>query len=143
MNNITTTYYDDAVKTSSQPLLPLVCYFHKDSRPDKLSGSALTGVQQYMGNRIPDLTGNVVFIDFAQNEDSAPLLRGALAYTQPTRGCKLNDYGIIETDYDFGSESSYYVCLCTNMNQTRLYLGVYCSSKVTDLNKGTIFEILP
>lgn len=143
LNNITTTYYDDAVKTSTQRLLPLVCYYHKDSQPDKLNGSALTGVQPYMGNRIPDLTGNVVFIDFAQNEDSAPLLRGALAYTQPTRGCKLNDYGIIETDYDFGSESSYYVCLCTNMNQTRLYLGVYCSSKVTDLNKGTIFEILP
>ena len=143
MNNITTTYYDDAVKTSSQPLLPLVCYYHKDSQPDKLNGSALTGVQPYMGNRIPDLTGNVVFIDFAQNEDSTPPLRGALAYTEPTRGCKLNDYGIIETDYDFGSESSYYVCLGTNMNQTRLYLGVYSSSKVTDLNKGTIFEILP
>lgn len=143
LNNITTTYYDDAVKTSTQRLLPLVCYYHKDSQADKLNGSALTGVQPYMGNRIPDLTGKVVFIDFAQNEDSAPPLRGALAYTEPTRGCKLNDYGIIETDYDFGSESSYYVCLGTNMNQTRLYLGVYGSSKVTDLNKGTIFEILP
>lgn len=143
LNNITTTYYDDAVKTSSQRLLPLVCYYHKDSQPDKLNGSALTGVQPYMGNRIPDLTGNVVFIDFAQNEDSTPPLRGALAYTKPTRGCKLNDYGIIETDYNFGSKSSYYVCLGTNMNQTRLYLGVYGSSKVTDLNKGTIFEILP
>ena len=143
LNNITTTYYDDAVKTSSQRLLPLVCYYHKDSQSDKLNGSALTGVQPYMGNSIPDLTGNVVFIDFAQNEDSTPPLRGALAYTKPTRGCKLNDFGIIETDYDFGSESSYYVCLGTNMNQTRLYLGVYSSSKVTDLNKGTIFEILP
>lgn len=143
LNDITTTYYDDAVKTSSQRLLPLVCYYHKDSQPDKLNGSALTGVQPYMGNRIPDLTGNVVFIDFAQNEDSTPPLRGALAYTKPTRCCKLNDYGIIETDYNFGSESSYYVCLGTNMNQTRLYLGVYGSSKVTDLNKGTIFEILP
>lgn len=143
LNNITTTYYDDAVKTSSQRLLPLICYYHKESRPDKLNGSALTGVQPYMGNRIPDLTGNVVFIDFAQNEDSAPPLRGALAYTKPTRCCKLNDYGIIETDYNFGSKSSYYVCLGTNMNQTRLYLGVYGSSKVTDLNKGTIFEILP
>lgn len=143
LNNITTTYYDDAVKTSSQRLLPLVCYYHKDSQPDKLNGSALTGVQPYMGNRIPDLTGKVVFIDFAQNEDSPPPLRGALAYTRPTRGCKLNDFSIIETDYNFGDESSYYVCLGTNMNQTRLYLGVYGSSKVTDLNKGTIFEILP
>lgn len=143
LNDITTAYYNEAVKTSTQRLLPLVCYFHKDSRPDKLSGSALTGVQPYMGNRIPDLTGNVVFTDFAQNEESKPPVRGVLAYTRPTRSCKLNDFSIIETDYNFGSESSYYVCLGTNMNQTRLYLGVYGSSKVTDLNKGTIFEILP
>ena len=143
LNDITTAYYNDAVKTSTQRLLPLVCYFHKDSRPDKLSGSALTGVQPYMGNRIPDLTGSVVFTDFAQNEESKPPVRGVLAYTRPTRSCKLNDFSIIETDYNFGSESSYYVCLGTNMNQTRLYLGVYCSFKVTDLNKGTIFEILP
>lgn len=143
LNDITTAYYNEAVKTSTQRLLPLVCYFHKDSRPDKLSGSALTGVQPYMGNRIPDLTGNVVFTDFAQNEESKPPVRGVLAYTRPTRSCKLNDFSIIETDYDFGSESSYYVCLGTNMNQTRLYLGVYGSFKVTDLNKGTIFEILP
>ena len=137
LNNITTAYYNDAVKTSTQRLLPLVCYFHKDSRPDKLSGSSLTGVQPYMGNRIPDLTGSVVFTE------SKPPVRGVLAYTRPTRSCKLNDFSIIETDYNFGSESSYYVCLGTNMNQTRLYLGVYGSSKVTDLNKGTIFEILP
>ena len=143
LNDITTAYYNEAVKTSTQRLLPLVCYFHKDSRPDKLSGSALTGVQPYMGNRIPDLTGNVVFTDFAQNEESKPPVRGVLAYTRPTRSCKLNDFSIIETDYNFGSESSYYVCLGTNMNQTRLYLGVYGSFKVTDLNKGTIFEILP
>ena len=143
LNDITTAYYNEAVKTSTQRLLPLVCYFHKDSRPDKLSGSALTGVQPYMGNRIPDLTGSVVFTDFAQNEESEPPVRGVLAYTRPTRSCKLNDFSIIETDYNFGSESSYYVCLGTNMNQTRLYLGVYGSSKVTDLNKGTIFEILP
>ena len=143
LNDITTAYYNEAVKTSTQRLLPLVCYFHKDSRPDKLSGSALTGVQPYMGNRIPDLTGNVVFTDFAQNKESKPPVRGVLAYTRPTRSCKLNDFSIIETDYNFGSESSYYVCLGTNMNQTRLYLGVYGSFKVTDLNKGTIFEILP
>ena len=143
LNDITTAYYNDAVKTSTQRLLPLVCYFHKDSQPDKLSGSALTGVQPYMGNRIPDLTGSVVFTDFAQNEESKPPVRGVLAYTRPTRSCKLNDFSIIETDYNFGSESSYYVCLGTNMNQTRLYLGVSGSFKVTDLNKGTIFEIPP
>jgi hypothetical protein len=33
--------------------------------------------------------------------------------------------------------------LGTNGDQTRLYLGVYGSMKVTDFNKGTIFEIVP
>lgn len=143
LNEVTTTYYNEAVKTSPQRLSPLVCYFHKDSRPDKFTGSALTGVQPYMGNRIPNLTGSVVFTDFAQNEESKPPVRGVLAYTSARRNCKLNDFSIIEVDYDFGSQSSYYVCLGTNMNQTRLYLGVYGSAKVTDFNKGTIFEIIP
>ena len=84
-----------------------------------------------------------MFTDFAQNEESKPPVRGVLAYTRPTRSCKLNDFSIIETDYNFGSESAYYVCLGTNMNQTRLYLGVYASANVADFGKGTIFEIVP
>ena len=143
LNEITIAYYNEAVKTSVQRLSPLACYFHKDSRPDKFGGSALTGVQAYMGSKIPDLTGSVVFTDFARNEESEPPKRGVLAYTRATINCKLNDFSIIETDYNFGSQSAYYVCLGTNLNQTRLYLGVYGSANVTDLNKGTIFEILP
>jgi hypothetical protein len=50
---------------------------------------------------------------------------------------------VIQTDYDFGSQSAYYVSLGTNLNQTRLYLGVYGSMKVTDFNQGTVFEIVP
>lgn len=143
LNEITITYYNEAVKTSSQRISPLACYFHKDSRPDKFDGSALTGVQPYMGNNIPDLTGSVVFTDFAQNEESKPPVKGVLAYTKSTKDSKLNDFSVIETDYDFGSESAYYVCLGTNMNQTRLYLGVYASANVADFGKGTIFEIVP
>lgn len=143
LNDIRIAYYNEAVTTSPQYLLPLTCYFHRDSRPDKFTGSALTGVQPYMGNRIPDLTGSIVFTDFAQNEESEPPIRGVLAYTRATRNCKVSDFSIIDIDYDFGSQSSYYVCLGTNMNQSRLYLGVYGSSKVTDFNKGTIFEIVP
>ena len=56
---------------------------------------------------------------------------------------KQNDFSVIETDYDFGSQSSYYVSLGTNLNQSRLFLGVYNSTRVTDLNQGTIFEIVP
>ena len=143
LNEITITYYNEAVKTSAQRISPLACYFHKDSRPDKFDGSALTGVQPYMGNNISDLTGSVVFTDFAQNEESKPPVKGVLAYTKSTKDSKLNDFSVIETDYDFGSESAYYVCLGANMNQTRLYLGVYTSANVADFGKGTIFEIVP
>lgn len=143
LNEITITYYNEAVKTSAQRISPLACYFHKDSRPDKFDGSALTGVQPYMGNNIPDLTGSLVFTDFAQNEESKPPVKGVLAYTKSTKDSKLNDFSVIKTDYDFGSESAYYVCLGTNMNQTRLYLGVYASANVADFGKGTIFEIVP
>lgn len=143
LNEITITYYNEAVKTSAQRISPLACYFHKDSQPDKFGGSALTGVQPYMGSNIPDLTGSVVFTDFAQNEESDPPVRGVLAYTKSTKDSKLNDFSVIETDYDFGSGSAYYVCLGANMNQTRLYLGVYASANVADFGKGTIFEIVP
>lgn len=134
-------YYDEAVKTSTLRLQPLTCYYHKDSRPDKFGATALTGVQPYMGNQISDLTGNIVFIDLARNEDSPPPHRGVLAYTNPRSDCKVNDFSIINTDYNFGSESSYYVSLGTNLDQTKLYLGVYSSMNVTNYNQGTIFEI--
>lgn len=143
LNEITIAYYNETIKTLAQRLSPLACYFHKDSRPDKFGGSALTGVQPYMGNKIHDLTGSVVFTDFARNEESKPPVRGVLAYTKATINCKLNDFSIIETNYNFASQPAYYVCLGTNMNQTRLYLGVYGSANVIDFNKGTIFEIIP
>jgi hypothetical protein len=139
----TIAYYNDTVKTSVQRLQPLTSYFHKDPRPDKFGGTALTGVQSYMGNGIPGLTGSVVFTDLARNEESQPPVRGVLAYTRVRTDCKLNDFSVIETDYDFGSQSAYYVSLGTNLNQTRLYLGVYGSMSVTDFNQGTVFEIVP
>ena len=139
----TIAYYNDAVKTSVQRLQPLTSYFHKDPRPNKFGGTALTGVQAYLGNGIPGLTGSVVFTDFARNEESGPPIRGVLAYTRVRTDCKLNDFSVIETDYNFGSGSAYYVSLGANLNQTRLYLGVYGSMNVTDFNQGTIFEIVP
>ncbi|WP_409346129.1 PQQ-dependent sugar dehydrogenase [Paenibacillus sp. MBLB4367] len=135
-------YYNEAVRTSVRRLQPLTSYFHKDPRPDKFGGTALTGVQPYMGNGIPDLTGSVVFTDLARNEGSAPPVRGVLAYTRVRTDCKRNDFSVIETDYPFGSQSAYYVSLGTNLNQTRLYLGVYGSMKVADRNQGTVFEIV-
>lgn len=139
----TLAYYNDAVKTSVQRIQPLISYFHKDPRLDKFGGTALTGVQSYMGNSIPDLTGSVVFTDFARNEGSQPPIRGVLAYTRIKTDCKLNDFSVIETNYNFGPQAAYYASLGTNLNQTRLYLGVYGSMNVTDFKQGTVFEIVP
>ena len=136
----TIAYYNEAISTSTKRILPLTCYYHIDSRPDKFSGNALTGVQPYMGYEIPDLTGCIVFINFAKIGESPA--RGALAYTKARTECKLNDYSVIETDYSPGSQSAYYVSLGTNLNQSRLYLGVYGSANVTELNLGTVFEIV-
>ncbi|WP_425803050.1 PQQ-dependent sugar dehydrogenase [Desulfitobacterium sp. Sab5] len=139
----TMAYYNEAVKTSVRRLQPLISYFHKDPRPDKFGGTALTGVQPYMGNGIPDLTGSVVFTDLARKEKSQSPVRGVLAYTRVGTDCQLNDFSVIETDYNFGSQSAFYMCLGTNLDQTRLYLGVYGSMKVADFNQGTVFEIVP
>ena len=78
----TMAYYNEAVTTSGTRLPPLTSYFHQDQRPDKFGGTALTGVQAYMGNGIPGLTGSVVFTDLARDEDSQPPTRGVLAYTR-------------------------------------------------------------
>lgn len=139
----TIAYYTEAVTTSVRRLPPLTSYYHKDPRPDKFGGTALTGVQAYIGNAIPNLTGSVVFTDLARNEETGPPVRGVLAYTRVRTDGKLNDFSVIETDYNFGPQSAYYVSLGTNLNQTRLYLGVNGSMKVTDFNQGSVFEIVP
>jgi hypothetical protein len=139
----TIAFYNEAIKLLGSRLLPLTSYFHKDPRPEKFWGTALTGVHPYMGKGIPALTGNIVFTDLARKEETRTPVKGVLAYSRLRADCKLNDFSVIETDYDFGEESAYYVSLGTNQDQTRLFLGVYGSMKVTDLNQGTIFEIVP
>ncbi|MGM0889695.1 MAG: PQQ-dependent sugar dehydrogenase [Bacillota bacterium] len=141
LNEKITAYYNEAAALSGRRLQPLTSYFHEDTRPDKFGGTAITGVQAYMGERIPALTGSVVFTDLAR-KDSQPKVRGVLAYTTVRPNGEQNDFSVIQTDYDFGSKSAYYVNLGTNLDQTRLYLGVYGSMKVTDFNQGTIFEIV-
>ncbi|NLP34498.1 MAG: PQQ-dependent sugar dehydrogenase [Clostridiales bacterium] len=143
LNEKIIAYYDEAIKTSVQRIHPLTNYYHMDPRPDKFSGTALTGVKPYMGYGIPELTGSVVFTDFVRKEEAGAPARGVLAYARVRSDCKIDDYHIIETDYDFGSRSAYFTCLGSNLAQTRLYLGVYGSMNVTDVNQGTIFEIVP
>ncbi|WP_079911311.1 sorbosone dehydrogenase family protein [Paenibacillus sp. 32352] len=139
----TIAYYNETVMTSARRLQPLVSYFHQDPRPDKFGGTALTGVQPYGGNGIPALTGSVVFIDLARSEGSRPPVRGVLAYSRAQTDCRPSDFSVIETDDPFGSQSAYYVSLGTNLDQTRLYLGVYGSMKVADFHQGSVFEIVP
>ncbi|MFC5404804.1 PQQ-dependent sugar dehydrogenase [Cohnella soli] len=142
LSDKTIAYYADAVKTTALRLQPMTSYFHEDSRPGKFGGTALTGVQAYMGTEIPGLTGSVVFTDLARSE-SKPPVRGVLAYTKGNADCRTRDYHVIETDYDFGNQSAYFVSLGTNLNQTRLYLGVYGSMKVADYQQGTVYEMVP
>lgn len=136
-------YYNDAVVTSAKRIQPTISYFHEDPRPDKFGGTALTGVQPYMGNSIPGLARSVVFVDFARREETETPVRGVLAHTRVRSDCRPSDFSVIETNYDFGPQSAYYVSLGTNLNQTRLFLGVYGSASVTDFNKGAVFEIIP
>ena len=135
----TIAYYNEAVKTSVELLPPLTSYFHKDPRSEKFEGTALTGVKAYMGNGIPALTGSVVFADLTRKEKSQSPARGVLAYARIGTA----DYSVIQTDYNFGTQSAYYVSLGTNLDQTILYLGVYGSMKVTDYNQGTVLGIMP
>ncbi|WP_078546385.1 PQQ-dependent sugar dehydrogenase [Litchfieldia alkalitelluris] len=136
------SFYEEAIITSFNRLPPLTSYFHKDPRPDKFGGTALTGVQPYMGSKIPHLTGSIVFTDLSKKKESGSPARGALAYTRVRLDGQLNDFGVIEPNYDFGSQSAYYVSLGTNLPQTSLYLGVYNSMKVIDFHQGTVFEIV-
>lgn len=135
----TIAYYNEAINTAAIRIQPLTCFYHRDTRPDKFNATALTGVQAYMGNEIPDLTGSVVFTDFVNRGESPA--RGVLAYTKARADCRQNDYGIIETNYNFGSRPAYYVSLGTDLTQSKLYLGVYGSANVTDFNQGTVFEL--
>jgi len=134
-------YYDDAIKCSDKKLTPLTCYYHIESRPDKFAGTALTGVQAYNGNEIPELSGSVVFTDFVRRDTGQAPARGVLAYSRLNPFCRISDYQIIETAYDFGSQAAFYTCLGSNQEQTKLYLGVYGSMRVTDFNMGSVFEI--
>ena len=136
-------YYNETIETSAKRIQPLISYFHKDSRPDKFEGTSLTGVQPYMGTAIPSLTGSIVFTDLARKEKSQSSVKGALAFSRAGTHGKHTDFHVIETHYNFGEQAAYYMSLGTNLDQTRLYLGVYGSMEVTDFNKGTIFEIVP
>jgi hypothetical protein len=141
-NEVTAAYYDEAIRTSARRLPPLVSYFHRDSRPDRFGGTALTGVQPYRGSAIPALAGSVVFTDLAR-QGSGPRARGVLGYARARPDGRMSDYQVMEINHDFGGEAAYFVSLGVSRDQSRLYLGVYGSMKVADPNLGTVYEIVP
>ena len=125
------TYFDEAIKLSDYRLTPLTFSFHEDIRKDKFKATAITGVRPYMGTLIPELTGKIVFSDLIDKNTNS----GVLAYINN------NDYSII--DIENKTKDMFFVGLGSNINQTKLYLGVYTSTDTTNLNQGTIFEIIP
>lgn len=139
----TIAYYNDAVETSARRIYPLTSIFHQDIRPAHYEATALTGVTPYAGSAIHGLKDKIVFTEWARSEGLPPPARGVLAYTDPCADNQMNDYAIIETDYDFGAQAAYYVSLGANRNLTQLYLGVYGSANVADHNRGTIFAVEP
>lgn len=141
LNEKIMAYYNEAIATSVLRLPPLTCYYHEDPRLGKINGTALTGIQPYMGTGIPSLSGKILFTDFVNRGSTGTPARGALAYTEVRSDCSLNDYRVIDIDYDFGSRAAYYVSLGTNMDQTRIFLGVYGSANVTDFNQGSVFDL--
>ncbi len=135
-------YYNETIELSAKRMYPVVSYFHQDPRPDKFQGTAITGVSPYMGNQIPELTNTIVFCDFAKSFSRGPT-RGSLGYTFVRPDCHPNDFFEIVPAFDFKAQPAYYVSLGSNMDQTRIFLGVYGSPNVTDPNLGTIFELVP
>ena len=139
LNEKTIAFYNEVLETAPLRINPLTCYYHEDSRPNTYSGSAITGVKVYMGSNIPLLTGCVIFSDWKRKDTNT----GFLGYTRFTIDNKFNDFGKIEINSNFLSPVNYFVSLGTDINQTRIFLGVYSSTGATDYYQGSIYEIIP
>ena len=142
LNRKILAYYDEVVELTPKRIYPIVSYFHEDPRPNKFEGSALTGVCPYMGNEIPELSESIIFSDFVKEGRNVGPSRGTLGYTRVSPDCHPNDYYVIEPTYDFGDMPAHFTCLGSNIEQTKIYLGVYASANVTEHNVGTVFEIV-
>lgn len=139
----TIAYYDDSVKISDKRIEPFITYFHEDFRINTFAGTALTGIQVYMGHTSSSLAGTVVFSDYAKKEKKSEFITGALAYAKITNDRNSANFHPIEVDHHFGKQQAHFVSLGTNMEKTRLFLGVYHSTRVTDYRRGSVFEVIP
>lgn len=132
LNRKTISYYQEALNLNEIRLRPLISYFHESNQ--KFRGTALTGVQVYIGNNIPELKDKVLFIDFMNKNERPP--KGYLGYAS------LNNHNYEEIEIENLEGPSFFVSLGTNINQDKIYLGVNSTPNVTDLKKGTVYELI-
>ena len=65
--------------------------------------------------------GSCVFTNGLERIIGAPA--GGIGLYMGNTSCKLKDYGIIDIDYDFGSEAAYFTCLVQTLNKLDCFLG--------------------
>lgn len=78
LNRKIMAYYEEAIAISTKRIYPMTCFYHQDSRPGKFQGVALTGVQPYIGDGIPEIMGSCVFTNWARGESSGAPARGGI-----------------------------------------------------------------
>lgn len=75
-------------------------------------------------------------------------MAGRLIVTIGDGGSGFNPFNLSQDDMEIAGQmilmlQKHFICLDANIDQTRLFLGVYGSIKVNDYNLGAIMEIIP
>lgn len=138
----TIAYYQEAIALAPVRIVPLTSYYQYDNRPDVIEGQSLVAYQPYRGTAIRGLKDNIVFAEFSKQVPPNTPQRGALGCTPMIKYHCQNEYRQITIDHDFGNQPAVFTCLGTNQDQTRLFLGVYGSTRVANRGLGTIYEIV-
>jgi hypothetical protein len=140
-------YYQEAVNVATVKHLPYCEYYHDDKRPGKVEAVCITGQQLYKGESIKTLKNHLVISDWAQNtgeafHGQAPKTPGFLIAAPLDDAIdKPHDYKTISIVHDF-KKPAYFVSLGANMQQTRLFLGVYQTTGSRMPNLGTVYELV-
>lgn len=84
-NNI--AYFNETIDLATKHLLPLVSYYHQETRDNKVKATCLTGYKPYQGRDINKLTNHLVFSELMNVGTN----KGALLYTKLTHFNKVSD----------------------------------------------------
>ena len=126
---------EEAISLSGEKHSPFVSMIHKNPHNPI---SEITGGEFYKGSNISKLRGCYVFSDLSKRD----IPEGSLFYVKPDTKTPHNPRSI-KIVHNFKSDRHYYVSLSSNNKHTKLYLGVYGSLGVMDLNLGSVYEISP